>query len=278
MPYKTILLHLNDHHRVASLVDTATFLATQEKAHLIGLFVMPPVKVFGSSGYGTGLIKGYLQTIRAEAEKIREVFESACRGRAFVVEWRMVDADDRSIADAVIEHGRSADLIIASQRDPDANLGLTIDEPERLAIESGRPVLFVPFAGKVSTVGKRVLVAWNGRREAARAVFDALPLLKRAGHVRILWINPQKEMRPAGDVPTAEIAASLARHGVKCEAASTIARDMDVAKTLLSSVADEGADLLVMGAYGHSRIREFVLGGATRDVLAHMTVPVLMSH
>ncbi len=278
MSYKTILLHLNDQRRVANLVDVATFMASHEGAHLIGLFVMPPVKVFGSTSYGAGLVKGYLEKIRAEAAQIQTAFEAACRGRSFAFEWRMVDAGYHSIADVVIEHGRTADLIIASQRDPDDSLGLMIDEPERLALESGRPVLFVPYAGAFARVGKRVLVAWNGRREAARAVFDALPLLKTADHVRLLWINPQNERRPAGDIPTAEIAAALARHGVKCEASSTVARDLDVASTLLSSLADQSADLLVMGAYGHSRIREFVLGGATRDVLAHMTVPVLMSH
>ncbi len=278
MTYKTILLHLNDHRRVANLVDTATFLASREQAHLIGLFVMPPVKVFGSTGYGTGLIKGYLQAIRAEAEKIRDAFEAACRGRSFASEWRVIDTDYRSVADAVIDRGRAVDLIIASQRDPEANLGLMIDEPERLAIESGRPVLLVPYAGTFATIGKRVLVAWNGRREASRATFDALPFLKTADRVRILWINPQDELHPVGDLPTAEIAAALARHGVKCEAVATVARDLDVANTLLSSAADDSADLMVMGAYGHSRIREFVLGGATRDILAHMTVPVLMSH
>ena len=278
MAYKTILVHLNDHRHVATLVDAATYLAGKSRAHLIGLFAMPPVKAFGSTAYGAGMIKGYLQGIHAESEKVREAFESACRDRGFTYEWRLVDAGYTSIADAVIEHGRSVDLIIANQRDPDSNVGIVIDEPERLALESGRPVLFIPIAGAFPTIGRRVLVAWNARREAARATFDALPLLQAADKVRILWINPQKETRPVGDLPTVDIAATLARHGVKCEAASTVARDSDVANTLLSAAADDSADLLVMGAYGHSRIREFVLGGATRGILSQMTIPVMMSH
>jgi nucleotide-binding universal stress UspA family protein len=277
MSFKTILLHMSDRSRVGGLVDAATGLAGKSNAHLIGLFVMPALKAFGSTSYGAGLVKGYLETIRTEAAAVKEAFETACRLRGFPFEWRLVQNDHGSIADAVINEGRTADLIIASQRDPDRNVGIVVDEPERLAIESGRPVLFIPHVGTYPAIGKRILVAWNGRREAARATFDALPLLQGASTVRILWINPQNE-KSAGDLPTAEIATTLARHGVKVEAASTVARDLDVANTLLSSAADVSADLLVMGAYGHSRIREFVLGGATRDILSQMTIPVLMSH
>jgi nucleotide-binding universal stress UspA family protein len=277
MSYKTIVLFLNDQRRVASQVDVATMIANQEGAHLIGLFVVPPVTVFGSSNYGAGMVKGYVAKIRQEGEQIKEAFETACRGRAFTIEWRLVEAGYRSVADVVIDHGRAADLVIAGQRDPEIDYSIIVDDPERLSLETGRPVLFVPYAGNFKTVGRRIMVAWNGRREASRAVFDALPLLKLADRVRILWINAEKDAA-AGDLPTAEISTTLARHGVKCEAASTTARNMSVGEVLLSALADDSSDLLVMGAYGHSRLREFVLGGATRDVLSHMTVPVLMSH
>ena len=109
-------------------------------------------------------------------------------------------------------------------------------------------------------------------------MFDALPLLQAADLVRIIWVNPTKEMHAAGDLPSAEVAASLARHGVKCEAATAQSPDIGVGDILLSGLTDDSSDLLVMGAYGHSRLREFVFGGATRAILDHMTVPVLMSH
>jgi nucleotide-binding universal stress UspA family protein len=123
-----------------------------------------------------------------------------------------------------------------------------------------------------------VLVAWNARREAARAVFDALPLLQRAKEVKVVWVNPQSEGELARDVPAADICTALARHGVKCEATQAVQPHSNVGRTLLMQAKDYGADLLVMGCYGHSRLREFVLGGASEYVLRHMTVPVLMSH
>lgn len=153
-----------------------------------------------------------------------------------------------------------------------------LDVPERIIIESGRPVLMIPNAGRYPKIGERINVAWNSRREASRAVFDALPLLTAAQRVRIVWVNPQGEKEIAGDLPGAEIAATLARHGVKCEVAPTTSSDIGVGDVILSGLSDDSADLLVMGAWGHSRMRELVFGGATRHILEHMTVPVLMSH
>jgi nucleotide-binding universal stress UspA family protein len=278
MAYRTVLLHVNDEGRVARLIDAAAHLASRHQSHLIGLYVIPPVPTYGTSAMGAGMITSGLNTFREEAGRIEAAFAKATREQPFTAEWRLVTAQGKGVAETVMEHGRSADLIMASQRDPSWDFHTLLDEPERLAVESGRPVLLIPYAGQFSSFGKRVTIAWNGRREAARAAFDALPLLKMASTVRILWINPQDEVQDAGDIPTAEIAAALARHGVKCETATTAAADIDVGDVLLSSLADDGCDLLVMGAYGRSRLREFVFGGATRHILRSMTVPVLMSH
>jgi nucleotide-binding universal stress UspA family protein len=124
----------------------------------------------------------------------------------------------------------------------------------------------------------RVLVAWDGGREAARAVNDALPILERATAVKALLINPSDASNGHRREPGADIALHLARHGVKVTAARTVARDISVADAILAEISDYGADLLVMGAYGHSRAREFMLGGVTRQMLTTMPVPVLMSH
>jgi nucleotide-binding universal stress UspA family protein len=136
----------------------------------------------------------------------------------------------------------------------------------------------IPFAGDFPVIGEHVLVAWNASREATRAVADALPLLSRARAVTVLAINPRHGIGGHGDVPAADIALHLARHGVRAEAAHTIATDIPDAEALLSYAADIGADLIVAGGYGHSRARELVFGGVTRSLLKEMTVPVLLSH
>lgn len=278
MSYKTILLHVNDERRVARLVEVAAPLADRFDAHIIGLYVMPPVPTYGATSVGAGMIKSSLGAFREEARRVHAAFEEACRGRTLVAEWRVAEPRHQDVATTVMEHGRAADLIIASQRDRDFDFSAILDVPDRLVMESGRPVLLVPYVGSYPTIGRRVTVSWNGRSQAARATFDALPLLKGAEQVRIMWMNPQDESVAAGDLPTVEIATTLARHGVKCEAVTSFAPDLRVGDALLSALADDGTDLLVMGAYGHSRLREFVFGGVTRHILEHMTVPVLMSH
>jgi nucleotide-binding universal stress UspA family protein len=278
MGYKTILLHVNDERRVSGLVGVAAAIAERFEAHIIGLYVLPPVPTYGATSVGAGMIKSGMAAFKKEAERVQAAFETACKGHAVVSEWRLIDPKHNGVAETVMDHGRAADLIIASQRDPAFDFTALLDVPERLVIEAGRPVLVIPNVGSYNIIGKRVTVAWNGRREAARATFDALPLLKAAQNVRIVWVNPQAEAGTAGDLPTVEIAAALARHGVKCEAATATAPDLAVGDTLLSGLVDDGTDLLVMGAYGHSRIREFIFGGATRQILQHMTTPVLMSH
>lgn len=278
MTYKTILLHFNDERRAAGLLDAATFLAAGHQAHLIGLFVMPPIPAYNALSIGSSIIKSGLASFRDEALRVRRLFEEACRARSIACEWRLIDDVQVPVASVVMEHGRCCDLIMASQRDRSWDFTQLMEEPELLAIESGRPVLIIPHAGRFASFGQRVTVAWNGRREAARAVFDALPLLTAAERVRVVWVNPQKEQPMAGDVPTAEICAALSRHSVKCEAATSQATGIDVGNILLSGLTDDSSDLLVMGAYGHARLREFVFGGTTREILNHMTAPVLMSH
>lgn len=278
MTYKTILVHINDERRVAGLVDAACNLGERFNAHVIALYVMPPIPTYGPTAFGSGMIQAGLKSFREEADRVHKAFEEASRGRTIVPEWRIIETGHNGVAETVVEHGRCADLIIVGQRDRDFDFSSVLDVPERIVMESGRPVLMVPNSGRFKTIGRRVTIGWNSRREASRAVFDALPLLETADRVRILWVNPQKEKELAKDLPGAEIASTLARHGVKCEAATAVATDINVGDIVLSSLTDDGSDLLVMGAWGHSRMRELVFGGATRHILEHMTVPVLMSH
>jgi nucleotide-binding universal stress UspA family protein len=280
MTYKTIVVHLNDERRAGQIIDVAAGIAERQEAHLIGVFAVPSAVVGAYSRYAASMIEAGRKAYREEAKRIEAVFQKGTAGRSLVAEWRMIEPprNHPGVAEAVMEHGRAADLIVAAQTDEEWDNHLLLDFPERLALESGRPTLVVPYAGRFTNPGRRILVAWNGTRESARATFDALPLMQAADVVRVLWIDPEKDLGETDVTPTAEIAATLARHGVKCEAAHTATDGMDIGNVLLSRAADFGADMLVMGCYGRSRLREFILGGASRSILGQMTVPVVMSH
>jgi nucleotide-binding universal stress UspA family protein len=150
--------------------------------------------------------------------------------------------------------------------------------PERVALAAGRPVLAIPYAGRFEAVGRRVLIGWDASREATRAVADAMPLLAAAETVSVLSIDPREGPSAHGPVPGADISPHLARHGVNATVERTVSAGVPAGDLLLSRAADLGADLLVVGAYGHSRARELLLGGVTRTLLQSMTLPVLMSH
>lgn len=281
MAYKTILVHLNDKRRAARLLAPAVALAAKWNAHLIGLHVFPAVPRLYPLGLNIGgdVVGEIATTLRTDAEQIRAVFDRVTANQPFVAEWACFKAVNSDLAEVVMSHGRAADLIVASQSDPDWELSPVFDFPERLAVEGGRPVLVVPNSGHFDSIGRNITVAWNGSRESARAVFDAMPLLTAADEVRVLGVAEDKLAADGGSrLPDTSIAATLARHGVKTTALAADPGNKDVPAEILRRVADAEGDLLVMGAYGHSRLSEFVFGGATRHIARHMAVPTLFSH
>jgi nucleotide-binding universal stress UspA family protein len=276
--YRTILVHLPDEARAAKTLAVATKLAIAHDAHLIGLFVMPPDIITPAFGYARGIVEAGRKALRQRAQVIAAMFESADAGLQIKKEWRFVEPGRQAHTEVIMNHARTADLIVVPQRNPIWDDTLLLECPEDIVMTSGRPTILVPTTGTIETIGKRITVAWNDRREAARATFDALPLLKKANNVRVLWINPEDEGSSPGDLPTAEIAATLARHGIRCTSAEARGSDLLVGEELLRQVDQDLSDLLVMGAYGRSRFREFVFGGATRTILNTTNVPVLLSH
>jgi nucleotide-binding universal stress UspA family protein len=277
MPYKTILVHLNDKRRAEALLEPAIGLARRHNAHLIGMHVhasmpAPPIPLPGANVLGS--VAG---GERQAADEIAAIFARMTANQTFVAEWRTFKVPHVDLAPLVMDHGRAADLIIAGQTDPEWDLSPLLDFPERLALESGRPVLVVPYIGRYAELGRHVVIAWKAGREAARAVFDALPILLAAETVHLLEIREHRDERPAL-APDTSIAAALARHGLKPSVHTSTLGEIGIGDEILSRLADLGADLLVMGAYGHSRFRELVFGGATRHIARHMTVPTLLSH
>jgi nucleotide-binding universal stress UspA family protein len=282
MALKDLLVYVDATSRSAARMELAARLAIQHNAHLTGLNVID----IPSANYFYGAAMPFVPTnpeeiverIRTEAveaaKPVEAAFRECLRRNGIEGEWRLVEGPPPV---TVALHSRYADLTIVGQpnreepQDADAVLVTTV-------MTSGRAVLAVPFAGDFPSIGERVLVAWNASREAARALNDALPLLLNAKQVTVLAINPQRGVGVHGDVPAADIALHLARHGLRAEAAHTVAKDIADGEALLSYAADIGADLIVAGAYGHSRARELVFGGVTRTLIAEMTAPVLFSH
>ncbi len=277
MNYKTLLVHLDASKRVAERLAIAKRFADTFEAHLTGLFALsaPRIPSYALAEAGPVVIEAEAR-YRAEAARVAEsAFKAATAQLAHGAEFRGTNRDALA---AVQLSARYADLLIAGQPEPEGSAGVASDFAEELVLSAGRPVLFIPYTGSFPEVGRRVLVAWNAGREAARAVTDALPLLRRASIVQVVAFDPRKGGADHGDVPGADIALVLARHGVKVSVAQQQSEDVDVGNQILSRAADMQSDLIVMGAYGHSRLRELVLGGVTRTLLDTMTVPVLMSH
>jgi nucleotide-binding universal stress UspA family protein len=279
MEYKTILVHLDNGPRSATRLELALGCAQTFDAHLVGQFALssPRYPSYALAEAGATVEDAARRVRAAAAKKAEEAFHAAVnRAGRSEVEWR--PSEDDALA-ATRLSARYADLVVVGQFDPNAKFdpGTTPDFAEELVLSAGRPVLMIPYAGRFKTLGKRVLVAWNSSRESARAVQDALPFLKRADAVQVVVFNPR--LGPEhGDVPGADMGLTLARHGVRVQVAQQHAEGLDIGSQILSRAADVDADLIVMGAYGHSRLRELVLGGATRTLIQAMTVPVLMSH
>jgi len=274
MALKDILVYVDEFGRADHTVAAACSLAARHDAHLTGLSVDRPPEIpgFAAIEIPPSAVE-ILKRQRQEAlDKSRKIFEDKVRSFGLSDTSGWVSARGRPL-DTLTLRSRYADLTVVPQADPESQQGGE-DLLDELIMASGRPVLVVPYIGAPAEIGKKVIIAWNGSREAARAVSDADSLLEKADSVEIFAVEP----RGLGDVPGADIAQHLARHGIKISASKTSGLEIDAGDVLLNHVSESGADLVVMGAYGHSRMRELVLGGVTRHMLEHMTVPVLFSH
>jgi nucleotide-binding universal stress UspA family protein len=288
MAYKDILVYLDDHRGAETRLQLALSLAMQNKAHLVGLygFALPqaPASLLVAGGHAedNALLTAYVRdrdTAFDNAAHSEAAFRAAAKRAGLQCEWETRPDRAADLVALVAERARYADLAVLGQADSTHPFFDTLAKlPEAILMGSGRPVLIVPYAGRIDTIGKKVLVAWSGTREVARAVADAMPLLRCAETVTVASIGPPHETDVQDDQPIARCARHLAWHGIRAETAHFTAGDIEAGGLILSRAADFGCDLIVMGGYGHSRARELILGGVTRAVLHHMTMPVLMSH
>ena len=265
MDLSDILVCLDASDAGASRLKLALHLARQHGAFLTAAYVLEPV---GKSVFGQA------DPTMDHADLAEERFHDTLRLNGLRGDWRLIDAPDTA---EVTEMAKSVDLAILGQYSPHDHNG-TGFRPDQVATACGRPLLIVPYVGGFTSVGDNVLIAWDGTREATRALNDALPLIEAAKAATVMTVVArEREFGPA-HADLQRVISHLGHHGVAARAEETIRGSLSISDLLLSRAADLGADMIVAGAYHHSPLREALIGGVSRDLLRHMTVPVLMSH
>lgn len=281
MSYKTVLVHVDESEHAGARIKLAATIAMSEHAHLIG------TAVTGASRYlmQTRMLAEHYLNLKTHLDFLRERAERGLQDFDLTVqriglplsscEKRLVD--DEAGAGICLQ-ARYADLVVIGQNDPEELSPVVMpDFPEYVVMNSARPVLLVPHAGRCETIGKSVLVAWDASMQATRAVTCALPLLHRAQQVQVVTCHHETRPLPSAQTGASDLAVYLARHGVKAEILQK-RTERKIGEALMSLAAELDSDLIVMGGYGHTRFREIVLGEVTRSVLDAMVVPVLMSY
>jgi len=247
------------------------------EAHLLGVaFAYEPV-IPGSvmGGIPPEFIEGQRNESENKAKAAIARFESAAKRAGISFETRSLWASISGAADQLGRLARRFDLAVVGQPEREKAMPDEIVD-EGVLFESGRPVIFVPFIQKAGLKADRVMICWDGSRAATRAIADSMPFLHKAKSIEVVIVGSREA--PRDQMPGVDLGQHLARHGLKVDVKRITSPDIDVPATILSYAADSSADMIVMGGYGHSRLREFVLGGVTRGLLESMTVPVLMSH
>jgi nucleotide-binding universal stress UspA family protein len=279
MTYRSLLVHVDTTERSGRRVAIAARLAQAFDAELVGAYLAPQRELtpFTSAIMPADVVAARLAA-EGDAQKDAEArFRGACADASLMaIEWRAPAGDP---IEAAVLHTRYCDLAVIGQPAPDDDRTRFADElAHAVVMQSGRPVLFVPFAADNVSPGRTVLVAWKDARESARALADALPLLAKAQSVVIVTVAPTADVDVRDALVERHVLAWLERHEVEAQFRREVAPDLDAGNVLLSQAADLGADLIVMGAYSRPRLTERMLGGVTRLMLSSMTVPVLMAH
>lgn len=277
MNYKTIAVYLDNSVKNPQCLEFAIHLALKHNAHLRGIYAAherPYLSHVDFSSYEM------LETLKRQTEEAQQnskrLFSAAARKACILFEWHALQDD---VMECIKLHTCTADLAVVMQGNPDEKGGYSPKGLQELVlVGGGRPTLFLPHAGSLSTTFENIAIAWNGSRESARAVADAHPFLLQAKNVVVLVAETQKSNNSHNDLSDIAIRSYLSRHDIKAEIVRSNVDESDVGSWLLSATACDGADLLICGAYGHSRAYEMVWGGVTRALLRSMNTPILMSH
>lgn len=278
MSYKTILAVLQSKEDADRVLDYALPLASQFSSHLIGAHAEPiPLPYVTPLGFpDTDFIAQSAELHQKRSAELKEIFERRADRDGVSREWNSVETISGDSAIGALAVARASDLVIAQQTNPDGEAG-GLANVEALIYESGRPVLFVPYTGSKEPVFRKILIAWNGTQQSTRAVFDALPFIRAAEETQILSLDAEDTNQQDGAVAGVDIAAALARHGANVTYSSELSGGIGTGEAIENRISEAGIDLLVMGAYSKSWLKEFFFGGTTRTLLHSMPTATLMS-
>lgn len=277
MTYRTFLAIIQGNDDVARVLDFAVPLATAAKGYLIGLHT-EAIPLAYSSPVGFPEAEFMQATTEANTERaarLEAIFRERVSAAGITHDWRSLESFSGDSGVAGLSSARSVDLVVVAQPSPTADAPAA--DVETLIFDSGRPVLIAPFTGPVATAFRRILIAWNASREASRAVFDALPFILAAEASEVLVVDAEDNPARPADRAGEGIAATLRRHGADVTVTRMSSGGRGIDAIIEQRIAEKAIDLVVLGAYSHSRLREFLFGGVTRSVLKSMSVATFMS-
>lgn len=280
MPYRDIFVHLDDCRSCPDRIDAAISLASRQQARITGVALALESTIASYIGieFPSALSEQQQKVVREAAERAVAHFEKKVKQAGLEFESHIVSCGAPKAPAVLSYYARHADIAFMGQPNPkDAAGSFQETLLEGVLFASGRPVYIVPYIGRPHYKIRKAVIAWDGGRKAARAVHDAIPLLRGRGEAIVLVVNPDERKDVHGEKPGRYMAEHLRRHDIDAQVDIMVAPEASPDTVLLNYVADVGADLLIMGAYGHSRLRERAFGGVTNTILHHMTTPVLMS-
>ena len=279
MDFKNILLHLDHSSGCLNRLEFAISLAREYDAKIIGLFVVPDYVVpsYVEAQISVDLITDVTEKAIARAEETLAEYQKTADEAGVGMEAQVLEGQ---VIPILREHSKYTDVLILGQDQPDDPDNASYGLADALLFEGACACIVVPHSGKLATPGKRILLTWNASRESARALREAMPLLKNAETVVVLSSEPDDaDTETARGHPHAqELARFLDSHGIESISSGISDTDISASEAIIGQAADMNADLIVMGAYGHARLREIILGGVTRDLLKQTSVPLFLAH
>jgi nucleotide-binding universal stress UspA family protein len=278
MPMKTILVYLPSVKVTKNIMAAVAKVATPSQAHVIGLHISPRAPLYGeyAAEFPPDGLERLIEIGRKHAARVKQAFEENAKSHHLNYEWRYLDLSYGAGEEEIVTEAHCADLIICAKSSGDSPDPWS-EFPETAVLQSGRPVLLLP-PGLKAQFGSHVVIAWNNTRESTRAVFDSLDLLRSAISVQAVTLVEDEDERPFAVAAGARLIAALSRHGIPAKSEVSFAGNKSAGDILISRLTDEGCDLLIMGGYGRSPLREMIFGGVSRAILRKIPVAILISH